>query len=159
MAVNLGAYDSRGVERAEAARRIVPSIAGGSRRLAGRRPVPRIFIGCKGRHLRSIKTLVSGAPARALPTRRNRALLTLLRVHYPFYPGDFQGRLLARVRRPAKCLLGVEQARERLEIYRLRSSVTPRKLGLTTLTGPNCFLPAIKILTCSPGSSGALYVS
>lgn len=116
VAVKLGAYDSGrggGVGRAEVARRVVPSIAG-SRRLAGRRPVPRIFIGCKGRHLRSIKTLVSGAPARAPPARRNRALHTLLRDHYPFYPDDFQGRLLARVRRPANCTLGVERARQRL---------------------------------------------
>lgn len=102
------------VERAEVARRAVPSIAGGCRRLAGRRPVPRIFIGCKGRHLRSIKTLVSEALARAASQAKPCALLTLLRDHYPFYPDDFQGRLLARVRRPANGTLRVEgEKRER----------------------------------------------
>lgn len=158
VAVKLGAYDSReGAEGVEAVRRVVPSIAGGCRRLARRRPVPRIFIGCKGRHLRSIKTLVSEALARAGSQAKPCAAHTPTRP-LPLLPGRLS-RATTGTRLPPGQLHTESRASERetLEIYRLRSSVTPRKLGLTTVTGPNCFLPAIKILTCSPGSFETLW--
>lgn len=139
--------------RAEVVWRDVSSIAGVCRRLAGRRPVPRIFIGCKGRHLRSIKTLVSEAVARAASRAEPCAAHTPTRP-LPLLPGRLS-RATTGTRRPPGQLHAESRASEieTLEIYRLRSSVTPRKLDLTTLTGPNCFLPAIKTLTCSPGSS------
>lgn len=81
-----------------------------------------IFIGCKGRHFTIHKSVYS---ARAVLPR----FLHPGYIHYPFR-GLSKG--------------GHWHALSPLWDLQVTLPVTPRKLGLTTLTGPNCFLPAIR---------------
>lgn len=91
--------------------------------LLARQTVGRgIFIGCKGRHFTIHKSVYS---ARAVLPR----FLHPGYIHYPFR-GLSKG--------------GHWHALSPLWDLQVTLPVTPRKLGLTTLTGPNCFLPAIR---------------
>lgn len=88
-----------------------------------------IFIGCKGRHFTIHKSVYSAQVV--LPRFLHPGY-----IHYPFRGLSKGGHWHASsFSLPlATCLWDLQ----------VTLPVTPRKLGLTTLTGPNCFLPAIR---------------
>lgn len=89
-----------------------------------------IFIGCKGRRF-TIHKSVYGAQV-VLPPFLHPSY-----IHYPFRGLSKGGHWHAHS-------LSLSLSLNCLWDLQVTLPVTPRKLGLTTLTGPNCFLPAIR---------------
>lgn len=97
----------------------------------------RIFIGCKRRHLRSIKAWVAPTPVCSLILSTHRHLRSGL--HNPHYPFSI-------IVGSPRAATGTRPYPGHSRFTGCARPVTPRKLGLTTPTGPNCFLPAIRPL-------------
>lgn len=89
-----------------------------------------IFIGCKGRRFTIHKSVYSAQVV--LPRFLHPGY-----IHYPF-------RGLSKGGHWHAFSLSLSSSLECLWDLQVTLPVTPRKLGLTTLTGPNCFLPAIR---------------
>lgn len=89
-----------------------------------------IFIGCKGRRFTIHKSVYSAQVV--LPRFLHPGY-----IHYPF-------RGLCKGGHWHAFSLFLSPSLECLWDLQVTLPVTPRKLGLTTLTGPNCFLPAIR---------------